>query len=296
MLAYSIRSRWLYMKKGLLLGLCIALLALSAGAMAAHPVSSGDESSTLIVTTSARSIGSFTSSQQLAWQQTNGDLTNNSLQPGQTIATIGYNEHTMAVGGNTTYEKRLAVDTGSQIADGNNLRVEKIIEFDASDDNELGGRMVSEEDVLVDTISASSPPTNDGTDGTMGCSLTGETDQGGQPASHETVMAGSSMDVTEVSAHTSATARTVSDSPDTPVSLTYGFDARGINQTPGDMDNAAVGSATVFVDARIQTGSSSNQSPENPALGTDMQYDDVTRADGLFELARTVNYNSGPDN
>ncbi len=282
MLAYSIRSRWLNMKKRLLVGLCIALMAFSAGAMAAHPVPGGNESSALTITTSARSIGSFTSSQELAWQQTNGDLTNTSLLPGQAIATVGYNEHTMAVGGAITYEKTFQVDTASKTEAGNNLQVDKIIEFNATNDNGLGGRMVSEEDVLVDTISSAVDPATN-------CCPWGEPET--LPAEHETVMAGSKMDVTEVSAHTGATARVISDDTDTPVSLTYDFDARGINQTPGDMDNAAVGSATVFVDAHIQTG---NASTENPGLGTDVEYNDVTSVDGLFELARTVDYSSSP--
>ncbi len=282
MLEISIRSRWHNMEKRLVVGLCIALLAFSAGAMAAHPVPGGNESSALSISTSAKCIGSFTSSQEMAWQQTNGDLNNCPLEPGQEVATVGYNEHTMAVGGAVTYEKQFEVDTGSETVAGNNLQVEKIIEFDAAGDGEDGGRMVSEEDVLVDTVSTA---VNDAT----ACCPWGEPEN--LPAEHETVMAGSTMDVTEVSAHTSATARVVSDDADTPVSLTYDFDAQGINQTPGDMDNAAVGSATVFVDAHIQTG---NQSTENPGLGTDMEYNDVTKVDGLFELARTVEYSSSP--
>ena len=60
----------------------------------------------------------------------------------------------------------------------------------------------------------------------------------------ETVQAGSKMDVFEVSASSSSGVRTIADTPGTTVSLDYSIDAHGINQTPGSLENAAIGSAT----------------------------------------------------
>jgi hypothetical protein len=252
-----------------------AVIAMSGVVIADHTIPAGPESSGLIITTSADCTGTFQNHEGLAWQATNGNLSDNPpiTGPGQAVNTVGYNENTIAVGGHTTYVKTFSVDTGNKTASESNLNSDKVVTYEAT---EPGGRMVSSEDVMVETV---------GNGGTGTAGPFGPT--GTVPAENSRVTAGSTMDVTEVSAHTSATARTVSDSTAS-VELTYTIEAHGLNQTPGN-ETPAVGSATAYVDADIQTGNDNSTS-----LGTEASYHDVTSVDGLFELVKKVSYESGP--
>lgn len=253
-----------------------AVIAMSGVVVADHTIPAGPESSGLIVTTSADCTGTFQDHEGLSWQATNGNLSNNPpiSGPGEAVNTVGYNENTIAVGGHTTYDKTLSVDTGNKTASESNLNSDKVVTYEAT---EPGGRMVSSEDVMVETVGNGGT----GTSGPFG--PTGAT----VPAENSRVTAGSTMDVTEVSAHTSATARTVSGST-AGIELTYNIEAHGLNQTPGN-ETPAVGSASAYVDADIQTGNDNSTS-----LGTEASYHDVTSVDGLFELAKEVSYKSGP--
>jgi hypothetical protein len=261
--------------------IALALISLFGSAIADTTIPGNSGSSALRVTTSAGCSGNLINQEELSWLQTTGNLS--AMPPLGTgcvgLNIVGYGEHTMAVGGNSTYEKVFDIDTGNKTSSQDNLFVEKIVTFDAT---EPGGRMTSSEDVMVETIST-------GGDAATGCSF-GLSPFGDpnatHPAENSRVTAGSSMDVTEVSAHTSATARTVSATTDT-VEMTYSINARGLNQTPGN-ETPAIGSASAFVDADIMTGNDNSTS-----LGTDVSYHDVTSVDGLFELAKEVSYQSG---
>jgi hypothetical protein len=142
--------------------------------------------------------------------------------------------------------------------------------------------MVSAENVIVQTMA-----TEDTSSTT--CCPWGSTDNTTLPAECETVQAGSKMDVYEVSASTSSGVRAIADSPGTTVSLDYSIDAHGINQTPGSMENAAIGSATAYVDGKTMQGSNGT------SQGTNMEYHDMTSVDGLFDLSKDVSYSSAPN-
>jgi len=234
----------------------IALILLASGMATAAQIT---------VVTSVSVKGNFEDHSSLAMQQDGG--------------IIGASEDTMAVSGTTTYEKSQTVDTSPQSVAGDNLHTDKIIEFNATPGT--GGRMTSDEDVLVATETSQSS-----TDPACG---SGSLDPGAASggASNSIIRAGSTLDVTEVSAHTTSDARVVTDSAGTPVSLDYTIAAQGINQTAGDMTTAAVGSATAYVDANIQTGNVNGTSPD----GT-VEYHDITSVDGLFDLAKSVSYSS----
>ena len=223
----------------------------------------------ITVVTSVSVQGNFEDHSSLAMQQDGG--------------TVGASEDTMAVNGNTTYEKSQTVDTSPQSVAGDNLHTDRIVEFNATPGT--GGRMTSDEEVLVatETCQSSTDPA---------CGL-GSSDPGASSggSTNSMVRAGSTLDVTEVSAHTTSDARVVTDSPGTPVSLDYTIAAQGINQTPGNITTAAQGSATAYVDANIQSGDANATSPD----GT-VEYHDVTSVDGLFDLAKSVSYSSGSHN
>jgi len=247
----------------------VILIAVSGSALAARPVSGGSETSVITVKTAAKVDGNFQAQTDLALQQSSG---------GQT-STVAYSENTIGINGVTDYTKNTNIDTGDVVTGRDNVQTDRVITFNASD----GGRMVSDENVLVQTV---------GTDTTSAtsCCPWGTTTNETLPAECETVQAGSKMDVSEVSASSSGDVRAISDSPGTTVSLDYSIDAHGINQTPGSLDNAAVGSATAYVDGNIKASDG-----DASQVGTNMEYHDVTSVDGLFDLSKDVSYSSAPN-
>jgi len=241
----------------------MAIFLIALGILACSTASAAE----ITVVTSVSVVGNFQDHSSLAMQQDGG--------------TVGASEDTMAVSGTTTYEKSQTVDSSPQNIAGDNLHTDKIIEFNATPGT--GGRMTSDEEVLVATEGSQSSSSGDPLCG----SGSGDpaTTSGG--TSNSIIRAGSTLDVTEVSAHTTSDARAVSESPGTPVALDYSIAAQGINQTPGDITTGAIGSATAYVDANIQNGDANATSPD----GT-VEYHDVTSVDGLFDLAKSVSYSS----
>jgi hypothetical protein len=262
----------------------VIVLAAGGSAMAAHPVPAGNETAVITVQTSAASLGNFQDHQSLALEQTNGQNLSPPLQSSQTVGIIGASEDTMAVHGTTTYVKSQTVDTNNKNVAGDNLNTDKIIEFNATPDGS-GGRMTSDEEVIVASISTN-------VTGPLSCAFgAGSPGAAVAPASNEIVQAGSTLDVSQVSAHTTNDARVISDTPGTPVALDYSIAAQGINQTPGDISGGAVGSGSAYVNADIQGGNDNSTAPDST-----VEYHDVTSVDGLFDLAKSVSYTSAPHN
>lgn len=261
---------------GVIIIAMVILIAVSGSAMAARPVPAGNESSVITVKTAASVVGSFQAQSDLALMQSTGDLVP-PLEAGEQVSLVAYSENTMAINGATDYAKNTQINTGDVVNGQENVQTDRIITFDAGD----GGRMVSSENILVQTVA------NEETT-TAGCCPWGSTTNATLPAECETVQAGSKMDVTEVSASSSTGVRAIADIPGTTVSLDYSIDAHGINQTPGSMENAAIGSATAYVDGNIMQGNGT-------APGTNLQYHDVTSVDGLFDLSKEVSYSSAPN-
>ncbi len=262
---------------GVIIIAMVILIAVSGTAMAARPVPAGNESSVINVQTSAQVVGNFQARTEVVLQQSTGNLTP-PLVSGEQISTIVYTEDTMGINGATDYSKNTNVNTGNVVNGQENVQTDRIITFDAGD----GGRMVSGENVIVQTVGTEDMSAT-------GCCPWGSTTNVTLPAECETVQAGSKMDVTEVSASSSSGVRAISDQPGTTVSLDYSIDAHGINQTPGSMENAAIGSATAYVDGSI------NQGTNGTSQSTNMEYHDVTSVDGLFDLSKDVSYSSAPN-
>ena len=248
----------------------LVFTAITGPAMAARAVAAGNENSHITTTTSASVIGIFQSQSDLVLQQGTGS--------GQ-VNTIAYSENTIAMNGATNYTKTTQINTGNVVNGQENLQTDRIITFEAGD----GGRMISDENVLVQTIAAEDTSST-------GCCPWGATTDATLPAEIETVQAGSKLDVTEVSASSSSGVRAIVDSPGTTVSLDYSIDAHGINQTAGTSDNPAIGSATVYVDGNIQASTGNGTQ-----AGTSMEYHDVTSVDGLFDMSKEVSYTSAPN-
>jgi hypothetical protein len=242
----------------------VVLIAVSGSVLAARPAPDGSESSGITVQTSAHVDGIFQSHTDFALQQG--------------TSTIAYSENTVAINGVTDYSKNTNINTGNVVNAQDNLQTDRIITFDGGD----GGRMVSDENVLVQTVGTEEVSA-------AGCCPWGSTTDATLPAECETVQAGSKMDVTEVSASSSSGVRAIADAPGTTVSLDYSIDAHGINQTPGSLENAAIGSATAYIDGNIMQGINGT------SQSTNMEYHDVTSVDGLFDLSKDVRYTSAPN-
>jgi hypothetical protein len=262
---------------GVIIIAMVILIAVSGSAMAARPVPAGNETSVITVKTAASVVGSFQAQTDLVLQESTGNLSP-PLTSGQQVSTVVYSENTMAINGATDYAKNTNINTGDVVNGQNNVQTDRIITFDAGD----GGRMVSGENILVQTIGSEDTTA-------AGCCPWGSTANATLPAECETVQAGSKMDVFEVSASSSTGVRAIADQPGTTVSLDYSIDAHGINQTPGSTENAAIGSATAYVDGNIMQGNNGT------APSTNMQYHDVTSVDGLFDLSKEVSYSSAPN-
>ena len=267
-----------------------ALFAISGMASGARTVPPLKETAGLEVVTHASVNGMFMSHSDVTIQQSNGQgsLNEMPLQAGQSIATTGYYEDTIAVDGETNYTKTFEASTSAMIdtESQKNIQSDRIISFES---NGNGGRLTSDEGIMIDIVGNSidselagcCAPFNAGDDDTI------------LPSEDETVMAGSRMDVTDVSAHTQASSRIIADTADVPVSLDYTFNAQGTNQTdPNDHANGAIGSATVYVNGNIQTGLGGDF--EDNALGGQTTIEDSTSVDGVFDLAKDISYRSSP--
>jgi hypothetical protein len=261
---------------GVIIVVLVVISIVSGSAMAARPVPAGSESSVINVQTSSQGSGIFRAPTELVLQQGNGDQ-NPPIGSGDQVSTVVYTKNTVAVNGVTVDSMNTNINTGNVVNGQENVQTDRILTFNGED----GGGMVSSENVIVQTIAT------EGT-GSVICpweSMTNAT----LPAECETVQAGSKMDVFEVSASSGSSVRTIADTPGTTVSLDYSIDAHGINQTPGSLENAAIGSATAYADGNVLESIGNGTAP-----GGDVEFHDVTSVDGLFDLSKTVSYDSSP--
>jgi hypothetical protein len=263
---------------GVIIIAMVILIVISGSSMAARPVPAGNESSVFTVQTSLHGEGIFRAPSELVLQQGNGDLNPPIEETGDQISTIVDTKDTVAINGETDYSMNTNINTGNVVNGQENVQTDRIITFEGED----GGGMVSSENVLVQSIASQDT-------GSMICPWENMTNAT-SPADCETVQAGSKMDVYEVSASSSSGVRTIADSPGTTVSLDYSVDAHGINQIPGTLENGAIGSATAYADGAIQESIGNGTAP-----GSNVEFHDVTSVDGLFDLSKTVSYDSSPD-
>jgi hypothetical protein len=262
----------------ILLAAIIIVIAVGCTAgSAGRPVPPSNETSKLSVMVDASVVGRLNSNTELTATQGNGNLSDNPpLSDGESQATIGYYEDTMATSGVINYAKDLSLDTSGKDT-GNNLKVVRSIDYNSSADGNAAGRLYSSEEVVVEDC-ASSSSSND----TAGCCGLATATAGASPASCVSVIAGSEVDLKEGSVDSTSTARTISDSPDSGIKLGYSVDVAGSGNA-----TAAVGEATVYTQANIQEGSGSGTNKT-----TDVSYDESVSVDGLINIAMNTVYSS----
>jgi len=262
----------------------IALLALvmvlcCGTALAARTIGESNETSGLTIDIRAEAEGSLSVDTNLVCAQGNEDLSDNPpLNPlGEGVNMMGYTEDTLAVSGSIIYARSLSLDTSNQVAPSDNLHVERIIDYSAEGDGTGYGRMVSEESVMVSSVSTAA-------DTETACCPWGVTSDQVLPATNDIVISGSSMDVTEASVTSVSSATIVAASVDEPVQMSYYVSVDGSGQTGNDN---AEGTATAYVEATLQEGNGNST-----AMSSDTSMDTEISADGLIELAMSMSYTS----
>ena len=258
----------------------ILMMACIGNVQASRTIPASNETSMLVVHVSASATGDLRSSTEMVFQQGNENLYDNPPlnQSGEGVNTVGYFEETMATDGSIQYDQTIRVDTGNQITPQNNLETTRVIDYSNEGD---GGRMVSSEEVMVDTVGAPADMSED-----MGCCAWGSASQDGVlPASCTQVIAGSDMDLTEGSVASSSSGRTVAASTDEPVELTYSVDLHGTDQT-GNED--AHGTASAHVDANIQEGGGEDGTDQT----TGIEHEQEVSVNGWVDLAMSVSYST----
>ena len=250
-----------------------ACLLLPAGALGARTMpSNGDP---IQIRTDVQAYGSegFRQYTSLEYTQSTVNVSDSPpLNPGELIGTMGIEEQGLAQGGQTNYNGALQLDTSSKDL-GNNLDATRRVTFNGTQGE--AGRMIYAQTVGLDVIGNSSNLQQSNL-----CPL-GSTEQASQGGSYaERVSAGSDFDVSQMDLTTSSGVRTISDNG-APVSLTNGVNAYGLNGP----DSKAVGLGESSVHVNSMQGNGTTQT-------TQLNYDDITEVDGLFELAKKVSYNS----
>ncbi len=258
------------------------MVALTGCAMAAKPVNQTPETQGIVTSTAINAQGTVTESESLAWTiVNNGPINSPPLgsigTQGEVQYTTGYNQNVMAVSGLTQYNKAFSVDTANKIADASNVKVATNVQFIAVDT----GRMTFSEDILLDGVGNASE-----TAAAMLCPF-GPGSSTFIPDFCNIVQAGSSMDVTLVSAETSASDRFVAATADVPNTLAYSIAAKGM--TVDDTTIPAMGTVSAFMKVHIMEarGDSSDKSE-------DLTYSETSTASGLINsFSKSMSFMDG---
>ncbi|MDD1720257.1 MAG: hypothetical protein LUQ25_09375 [Methanoregulaceae archaeon] len=258
------------------LALLAVMLAVTGIAAADRAVNATAETAGITSDTHIECIGTVMTSSSLSGQIGTGDL-NPPLGDAEAIGTVGYNERTMAVDGETSYTAHMGFDSSNKIADKNNFESQRIIAFDGSKGSGMG-RMTSSESVMIDMVGKAAD-----TASTLLCPFGADSSEY-SPAFCSVVKAGSDLDLYVGSVATQSSARVISATGDVPVALGYSINLRGLNDgEPAD------GSAKAYMRAHIQDarGNSTDKS-------SDIQYEEESSASGkIYVFSKDMGYNSG---
>jgi hypothetical protein len=307
----------LIIKPFFLVAIAMALLILCPLACADIPPAATPETQGFSSATTMQVLGTATESDSLTWQISNinldGTLSNAggalvstdggavlvphlpvfddilNDTPGEVQYTVAYSENTIADQGLVTYAKSSAFDTANQVVGTRNLGTSKLLEFVGLDT----GRAVSSEDMVVDGAGSIGV-----TDEVFICPFAAES-TGFTPEFCNIVEMGSDVDMTIMSLATTASERSVSASADVPVAADYSIGVTGFGDIP------ASGSASAFVSAHLQEGSSTfvgnfNFEPFGDVdayltgKGEDVQYSETTTVSGeITAFSKVMSYESG---
>jgi hypothetical protein len=239
--------------------------------LAAIALPASNDTSDLTITTIATCNGTFQERAVLASTHSNCNMGTGAVPPlmsSQGVNLLGYNEYTQAVRGSTSYNKTFDVNTSNKGEDENNLNSSRTVSFNGTP---VKGGIYSTEEVLIHTTAR-------GGNTSSLCPLPGEVVSAASDCT--TVRSGSKLDMSNVSASSNSTARTISNTTSS-VGLHYDINVHGANGP----DTPAVGMASAHVDVHEMTGND-----EQTGLGTETSYEEVTSIDGIGTLQKDVSY------
>ncbi|MCQ8894295.1 MAG: hypothetical protein NQU46_06650 [Methanolinea sp.] len=254
------------MKKAVLfLFLCISLVGITS---ADDPVNATYETMGITTSTSVVVYGTFSEVDTIVWQQSSGGLADNPpLGSSERMATMSYSETTLANNGYVEYNKGMNLDTGQKAANQGNFRSVRQMDFESFED--AFGSVISEESLLLDTVSTGSSSAD-----RVLCPWSSGT--GTIPAYCNIIEMGSSFSGTSVSLTTTAMERHISLSADVPAGMEYTVDLSGR------------GAASAWIRAHLQEGRGETDK------GMDLVYSEKTAASGVIaSFSKAMSYQSG---
>lgn len=210
---------------------------------------------------------------------------------GEVQYVTSYNEDTMADSGDTSYTKSLTIDTRNKVANQENFKAEKLMDFLGSET----GSVDSDESLLLDTA---------GQIGYAGdesiCPFPAEkSDYIPQFCNIEEM--GSTLNMRQMSLSTSASDRFVAATADTPIAMDYDIIVNGVGNAP------ALGDVTAYINVHSMEGRVmtiySFKMPDTgvnlfdsirPGFALDNIYNEETTARGaIFHFQKDMSYTSG---
>ncbi len=264
---------------GLCLLLIVIMLIVPGLTTAIRPTSATYDKSGVVSTIDATCIGTFMVDHDMSWEQ--GSLSESNLNQlpmldGEKRSTTTYREGTSAIDGSTTYRKDFSMDGSNASVAADNLEAMHVMNYQA--DTAENGRLIYEEQ---STIQSDGSGTTSTTEPRCVFASGSDKEAGGYSS---LVSTEGLMDVQEVAAVTTVGGRSISATDDVPVSLRYGFDAKGLSTSE---DGLAVGQAGVKSSVHTVAGDVSNTN-----ISTDYWDRQSSSASGLFDLAQTVGFTS----
>jgi hypothetical protein len=231
----------------------------------------------------------------LTWTQNHGSSLNPPLNDQEVQYTTGYNDQVMAVSGQSTFTKSIAVSTSNKIADQSNIKADTNLQYIAIDT----GRATRTEDLLLDGAAQSIDTSEQ-----ILCPFAGS-DSSGMPPYCNIEQSGSSLDSTLTSVVTHADDRFVGPDSTLPVVLNYRINAQGITLSDGT-SSPMIGSVSAYLKVHIQEARNVTTSvillpsdPEfpislNPQKSEDLVYSETSSASGLIShFSKSMSYQSG---
>ena len=232
------------------------------------------------------------------WLQNQGSPLTPPLQDQEVQYTTGYNDQMMAVSGQSTFAKTMAVSTGNKIADQSNIKADTSLQYIAIDT----GRATRTEDLLLDGASQATS-----TSGAILCPFASSVSSV-IPAYCNIEQAGSSIDTTLTSTVTRADDRFVGSDSTFPVALNYQINAQGITLSDGT-SSPMIGSVSAYLKVHVQEARNISTIPDiinigahypdsvitqSPQKSEDLAYSETSTASGLIStFSKSMNYQSG---
>jgi hypothetical protein len=228
----------------------------------------------------------------ITWLQNQGSPLNPPLKSLEVQYTTGYNDQVMAVSGQSTFSKAVAVSTANKIADQSNIKADTNLQYIAIDT----GRATRTEDLLLDGAAQSI-----NTSGQILCPFATSVSPV-IPAFCNIEQAGSSVDTTLTSVVTHADDRFVGTDSTFPVVLNYQINAQGITLSDGT-SSPMMGSVSAYLKVHAQEARNASyvQSLFPTQLNTvsslkseDLAYTETSTASGLVShFSKSMSYQSG---